>query len=226
MAGKKRRRASSSRWLAEHESDPFVQRARKEGYRSRAAYKLDEMHKKLQLFHRGMSVVDLGSAPGAWSQYAAKKIRHGKIIAIDLLPMEPLDKVEFIQGDLMDEALRQTLKERLDTGADLVLSDIAPNMSGTPSVDQARSIGLAEMALQFALEVLKPGGCFLVKTFQGEGFDELRKEMMRHFDKVSVKKPEASRNRSRELYLYARKLKRVRTEPGQELGTVSGIETK
>ena len=213
MPGKKRRRASSSRWLAEHESDPYVQRARKEGYRSRAVYKLDEMHKKLQLFHRGMSVVDLGAAPGAWSQYAAKKIKNGKIVAIDLLDMEPLGKVDFIQGDLLDETVRSALKARLTSGADLVLSDIAPNMSGVPSVDQARVVGLAEMALQFAVEVLNPGGNLLIKVFQGEGFEELRKEMGRHFANVSVKKPAASRGRSRELYLYASKFRKLDNEP-------------
>lgn len=205
MTGKKRRRASSSRWLAEHESDPYVQRARKEGYRSRAVYKLDEMHKKWQLFHKGMSVVELGAAPGAWSQYAVRKIKNGQIIAVDLLDMEPLPHVDFIKGDILDVSVRNAVKSRLTAGADLVLSDIAPNMSGVPSVDQARIVNLAEMALQFAVEILKPGGNLLVKTFQGVGFDELRNEMGRRFSKVTVKKPEASRNRSRELYLFASK---------------------
>jgi len=207
MAAKKRRTASSARWLAEHEKDPFVQRARKEGYRSRAVYKLDEMHRKLQLFHRGMTVVDLGAAPGAWSQYAAQKIRDGRVVAIDLLDMEDLDKVDFVQGDLLDPAVRTRLKDKLGSDADLVLSDIAPNMSGIPSVDQARSIGLAEMALHFAVEVLKPGSNLLVKAFQGAGLDGLRHEMQQHFHKVGVQKPEASRNRSRELYLYGSCLK-------------------
>ncbi len=202
MTAKKRRRASSARWLAEHEKDPFVQRARKAGYRSRAVYKLDEMHRKLQLFHRGMTVVDLGAAPGAWSQYAASKIRDGRIVAVDLLQMEALDKVEFIQGDLLEPAVRERLKDKLGSGADLVLSDIAPNMSGIASVDQARSMGLAEMALQFAVEVLKPGGHLLVKVFQGAGLDALRHDMQQHFRKVGVQKPEASRSRSRELYLH------------------------
>ncbi|RTZ62287.1 MAG: 23S rRNA methyltransferase [Gammaproteobacteria bacterium] len=207
MAAKKRRTASSARWLAEHEKDPFVQRARKQGYRSRAVYKLDEMHRKLQLLHRGMTVVDLGAAPGAWSQYAAQKIRDGRIVAVDLLDMEDLDKVDFVRGDLLDPAVRNRLKDKLGSGADLVLSDIAPNMSGIPSVDQARSIGLAEMALHFAVEVLKPGGNLLVKTFQGAGLDEFRHEMQLRFRKVGVQKPEASRSRSRELYLYGSCLK-------------------
>ncbi|RTZ58740.1 MAG: 23S rRNA methyltransferase [Gammaproteobacteria bacterium] len=207
MAAKKRRTASSARWLAEHEKDPFVQRSRKQGYRSRAVYKLDEMHRKLQLLHRGMTVVDLGAAPGAWSQYAAQKIRDGRIVAVDLLDMEDLDKVDFVRGDLLDPAVRNRLKDKLGSGADLVLSDIAPNMSGIPSVDQARSIGLAEMALHFAVEVLKPGGNLLVKTFQGAGLDEFRHEMQLRFRKVGVQKPEASRSRSRELYLYGSCLK-------------------
>jgi len=216
MAAKKRRTASSSRWLAEHEKDPFVQKARKQGYRSRAVFKLDEMHRKLQLFQRGMTVVDLGSAPGAWSQYAAQKIRHGRIVAVDLLDMQSLDKVDFIQGDLLDPAVRERLKNKLGSGADLVLSDIAPNMSGMASVDQARSIGLAEMALHFAIEVLKPGGNLLVKTFQGAGLDEFRHEMRQHFHKVGVQKPAASRSRSRELYLYGNCFRNPGTTAGSK----------
>ncbi|OGS92440.1 MAG: 23S rRNA methyltransferase [Gallionellales bacterium GWA2_60_18] len=194
---------TSKQWMREHVNDPFVQLAQKEGYRSRAAYKLLEIDEKDRLLKPGMVVVDLGATPGGWSQVAAHKAgRGGKVIALDLLPLDPLSGVDFIQGDFRDEAVLKQLEELLHgKPVGLVISDMAPNMSGVASADQARAMHLAELALEFALEHLSPQGCFLVKVFQGAGFEEFLKLMRSRFAKVVTRKPKASRDRSSELYL-------------------------
>lgn len=199
------RSKSSNRWLKEHFSDDYVKRAQKAGYRSRAAFKLLEIQEKDRLIKPGMTVVDLGAAPGGWSQIAKQLLKgQGEIFALDILPMDPIDDVKFIQGDFQEEAI---IKQLLDLmggqKADLVLSDIAPNISGIKSSDQARAMYLAEIALVFAEKVLKPEGVFLVKVFQGEGFQEFLKRMRVTFKKVKTRKPKASRERSKELYLLA-----------------------
>lgn len=200
------RSKSSRRWLKEHEDDVFVQRARQEGYRSRAVYKFLEINNKDHLVKAGMTVVDLGAAPGGWSQVVAKLVGSGgHVIAMDILPMEPLDNVEFLQGDFREqEVLEQLLAMIGDRGVDLVISDVAPNTSGMEAVDQPRAMYLAELALDMARQVLKPGGGFLVKVFQGVGFDEYIRDLRTTFDKVITRKPRASRSRSREVYLLAR----------------------
>jgi len=197
---------SSRRWLNEHFNDPYVKQAQQKGYRSRAIYKLMELQERDRLFKPGMTVIDLGSAPGGWAQFVAEKIgRKGCIIAMDILPMEPLDAVEFIQGDFTDDLVFQELLVRLqDKSVDCVISDMAPNMSGMDSVDQPRSVYLAELALDFALKVLAKQGSFLVKIFQGEGFDEYLGQVKINFKKVVIRKPKASRDRSREVYILAR----------------------
>lgn len=193
----------SRRWLRRHFADEFVKRARKEGYRSRAAYKLAEIDARDQLLRPGMTVVDLGAAPGGWAQYAARRLgAGGRLLALDVLPLEPIAGVEFIQGDFTDPAVLDLLKERLgDTRADLVMSDMAPNISGIAAADQARAMRLAELALEFAAKTLRPGGTLLLKTFQGEGFPELRQRMQARFERVATRKPRASRAESREVYL-------------------------
>lgn len=200
-----RRSRSSGRWLQEHFSDPFVQRARAEGWRSRAVYKLEQIDRREKLLRPGMVVVDLGAAPGAWSQYAQRRVgRSGRVVALDLLPMEPLAGIDFLEGDFRDENVLARLLAMLpERGVDLVLCDIAPNLSGIDAIDQPRSMYLCELALDFATRVLKPGGAALIKTFQGAGFQELVAEARRHFGKVKLAKPEASRARSPELYLLA-----------------------
>ncbi|MDH4285933.1 MAG: 23S rRNA (uridine(2552)-2'-O)-methyltransferase RlmE [Gallionella sp.] len=194
---------TSKQWMREHVNDPFVQLAQKEGYRSRAAYKLLEIDAKDHLLKPGTVVVDLGATPGGWSQVAAAKVgRGGKVIALDLLPLDPLSGVDFIQGDFREEAALKQLEDRLQgKPVGLVISDMAPNMSGVASADQARAMHLAELALEFALEHLKPDGSFLVKVFQGEGFEDFLKLMRSRFAKVVTRKPKASRDRSSELYL-------------------------
>jgi 23S rRNA (uridine2552-2'-O)-methyltransferase len=204
-----KRTKSSHRWLQEHESDIYVKRAREEGYRSRAVFKLEEIQRTDRLIRPGMTIVDLGAAPGGWSQLAAKALHgKGRIIALDILPMDAIVGVEFVQGDFSsDEVLRQ-LNELI--GAEpvqLVMSDIAPNMSGIADVDHDRSMYLAELALDFAKTRLAPGGDFLVKVFQGRGFQPLMKQLRAAFRTVKVRKPPASRQRSSELYLLARGLK-------------------
>lgn len=200
------RSKSSGRWLKEHFQDEFVQRAQREGWRSRGAFKLEEIDAKDRLLKPGMVVLDLGAAPGGWSQYAARRLRHtGRIIALDILPMDSLADVASLQGDFREPSVLDDLLEILgDDRADLVLSDMAPNMSGVKAVDQPRAMYLAELALDLAVKVLRPGGSFLVKVFQGEGFDELLNSMRARFGKVVSRKPKASRDRSRELYLLAR----------------------
>jgi 23S rRNA (uridine2552-2'-O)-methyltransferase len=199
------RSKSSSRWLKEHFDDEFVLRAQKEGYRSRAIYKLIEIQQKDHILKPGMTVIDLGAAPGGWSEYAVKKLgSKGRMIALDILPMEPIGGVEIIEGDFREEAVLEQLLDLMDdAGADLVISDMAPNISGMEVVDIPRSYYLAELALDLARQVLKPGGGLLVKLFQGEGFDAYQKELKQSFSRVVMRKPKASRARSREIYALA-----------------------
>ncbi|HEY8888023.1 MAG TPA: RlmE family RNA methyltransferase [Gallionella sp.] len=194
---------TSKQWMREHVNDPFVQLAQKDGYRSRAAYKLLEIDAKDHLLKPGTVVVDLGATPGGWSQVAAAKVgRGGKVIALDLLPLDPLTGVDFIQGDFREDAVLKQLEGFLQgKQVGLVISDMAPNMSGVASADQARAVHLAELAMEFALEHLKPDGCFLVKVFQGAGFEDFYKLMRSRFTRVVSRKPKASRDRSSELYL-------------------------
>jgi 23S rRNA (uridine2552-2'-O)-methyltransferase len=201
-----KKRSSSKSWLKEHRDDPYVQRAQREGYRSRACYKLLELQEKDRLIRPGMTVIDLGSAPGGWSQVAVEQVGHnGRVIASDILAMDSLAGVEFIQGDFTEEAVfEQILAAIGDSPVDLVISDIAPNMSGMNAVDQPRSMYLVELALDMARRVLAPGGSFVAKVFQGEGFDELIRDARGSFDKVLTRKPKASRPRSREVYLVAK----------------------
>lgn len=194
---------TSKQWMMEHVNDPYVQRAQKEGYRSRAAYKLMELDERDNLIKPGMVVVDLGATPGGWCQVVAKKMgMHGRIIALDLLPLHPLPRVEFIQGDFRDDSVLAELEKMLDgRQIGLVMSDMAPNISGVGSADQARSMYLAELALDFAAKHLAPGGSFVVKIFQGVGFEDYLKLARGHFEKVVTRKPKASRDRSSEQYL-------------------------
>ena len=191
--------------MNEHFDDEYVRRAQQEGYRSRAIYKLVEIHQKDQLLKPGMTVIDLGAAPGGWSEYAVKKLgAKGRMIALDILPMEPIDGVEIIQGDFReDDVLAQLLDLIGESGADLVISDMAPNISGMEVVDIPRSYYLADLALDLAIQVLKPGGGLLVKLFQGEGFDDYQKALKQNFKRVVMRKPKASRARSREIYALA-----------------------
>jgi 23S rRNA (uridine2552-2'-O)-methyltransferase len=193
-------------WITEHVNDAWVQRARAEGWRSRAAFKLIEIDDKDKLLKPGMTVVDLGSAPGSWSQVAARRVAPGgRLVALDLLPMDALHGVDFIQGDFRDDAVLQALADALDgRQVDLVLSDMAPNMSGVGMVDQARVMHLAELTLEFCGLHVKPGGDMLVKVFQGDGFMELRRALQQQFQTLHMRKPAASRNRSAEIYLLAR----------------------
>ncbi|MGB5335699.1 MAG: 23S rRNA (uridine(2552)-2'-O)-methyltransferase RlmE [Woeseiaceae bacterium] len=199
-------RGSGGSWYQRQQRDPYVQRARKDGWRSRAVYKLEQIDQKERLLRPDMVCVDLGSAPGSWSQYVAQVLKgRARIVAIDLLPMDSLPEVEFIQGDFQDEAIFAHLLEVVgDAGVDLVMSDMAPNISGTKAVDQPRSMYLVELALDMARRVLKPGGNFVCKVFQGEGFDELLADARRSFERVRAMKPKASRAGSREVYLVAR----------------------
>ncbi len=199
------RSKSSSRWLREHFDDEYVQRAQREGWRSRAVYKLEELDQKYRLLKPGMTVVDLGAAPGGWSQYAARVLgAKGRVIALDILPMDPLPGVVFIEGDFRDEAVLTRLEAVLDDHTiDLVMSDMAPNISGMGAVDQPRAMYLVELAVDFARQHLRAGGTFVAKVFQGEGFDALVQDLRRDFGRVAVRKPKASRPRSREVYLVA-----------------------
>lgn len=200
------RSKSSKRWLQEHFNDVYVKKAQAEGYRSRAVYKLKEIDEKEHFLKPGMTVVDLGAAPGGWTQYVSQKLNgHGKIIALDILPMDALPDVQFIQGDFREEAVFNALVAIVPVrGVDILLSDMAPNMSGTDAVDIPRAMYLAELAFDFADKMLKPGGSLLMKLFHGVGFDELVKQARQRFAKVVIKKPEASRSRSRETYLLAK----------------------
>ena len=199
------RSKSSKQWLKEHFDDAYVKRSHADGYRSRASYKLLEIQEKDKLIKPGMTVVDLGAAPGGWSQVAAKLVGDkGRVLASDILPMDNIANVEFVQGDFTENAVLQALLELLEgASADLVISDMAPNMSGMKEVDQPQLMYLAELALEMARSALKPGACFLVKVFQGAGFEEYRKELQTSFAVVKSRKPGASRARSREIYLFA-----------------------
>jgi len=203
------RSKSSHRWLKQHFDDEFVRRAQREGYRSRAVYKLDEIQQKDRILQPGMTIIDLGAAPGGWSQYAAKQLQgKGRIIAVDILPMAPLAGVEFIEGDFREDEVLDSVMEILgDTQADLVLSDMAPNISGMEAVDQPRGMYLAELAVEFADNALRKGGHLLFKVFQGEGFDALIAGLRTRYRRVVIRKPRASRPRSREVYVLARQAK-------------------
>lgn len=203
------RSKSSNTWLREHFSDQYVKDSQKDGYRSRASYKLIELDGKDRLFKPGMTVVDLGSAPGGWSQVAAQKVgEKGRVFASDILAMDAIADVDFVQGDFTDEAILAALLALMGgRRADLVMSDMAPNMSGIADVDQPQSIYLVELALDMAQQVLSPGGTFVAKVFQGEGFDPLFASVKASFNKVVTRKPDASRARSREIYLVGKGFK-------------------
>lgn len=203
--------SKSKNWMRQHINDPYVKRAQAEGYRSRAAFKLIEIAEKDGLLSPGCRVADLGAAPGSWSQVLAKRVgRTGRVIALDVLPMEPIPGVVFIQGDFRDDHVLAAMENAVGEGKlDLVVSDMSPNLSGVAVADQARSIHLCELALEFATKHLKQNGNFLVKVFQGAGFPEFQRAMRECFCSVVVRKPRASRDRSSELYLLGKGLKRV-----------------
>ena len=196
------RSKSSQNWLKEHHDDAYVLQARKDGYRSRAVYKLIEIQQKDQVLNPGQFVLDLGAAPGGWSEYVAQfAANQGRLIGVDLLPIEPIAGVELIQGDFTEQATLQKILELVDNQPlDLVLSDMAPNISGIGTVDQPKSMYLAELAFELAKDCLNPKGCFVVKLFQGEGFEELTSALRRDFKTVKFRKPKASRARSSEIY--------------------------
>ena len=199
-------RRSAGSWRERQERDPYVQQARRDGFRSRAVYKLEQISEKERFLRPGMICVDLGSAPGSWSQYVTQKLKgRARIVAVDILPMDSLPDVEFVLGDFReDDVFEQLLQAVGEGGADLVMSDIAPNITGTKVVDQPRSMYLVELALDMARRVLKPGGNFVCKVFQGAGFDEYLRDVRNSFERVKVMKPKASRPGSREVYLVAR----------------------
>ena len=199
------RSKSSGRWLKEHFDDQYVKQSQIDGYRSRASYKLLEMSKRDKLIRPGMTVVDLGAAPGGWTQVAMELVGHeGTVVASDILSMDPIAGVNFIEGDFTEQAVYDQISEALNgQKADLVISDMAPNMSGNPAIDQPKSMYLVELALDMSRNILKPNGAFLAKVFQGEGFDDLLRETRSSFTKVQSRKPGASRSRSREVYQLA-----------------------
>ncbi len=198
----KKRTASQARWLKEHFDDPYVKEAHKRGLRSRASFKLEQLQAKDRLIKEGATVVDLGAAPGGWSEFAIKCTgESGKVIATDILPMRPIRGVEFLQGDFREDEVFSKLYAMAKGGADVVLSDMAPNMSGTNAIDQPRAMLLSELALDMARRVLKKGGSFVVKVFTGVGSQELLAEIKKDFTTVKVRKPDASRDRSREVYM-------------------------
>ena len=201
----KPRRATES-WRERQERDPYVQKARREGWRSRAVFKLEQIDQKERLLRPDMVCVDLGSAPGGWSQYVTRRLNgRARIVALDMLPMDALPDVDFVQGDFTEDAIFEALLQRIgDFGVDLVMSDIAPNISGNKAVDQPRSMYLVELALDMARRVLKPGGSFVCKVFQGAGIDPFVDDVRNSFERVRVMKPKASRAGSREVYLVAR----------------------
>ncbi len=200
-----KRTKSSAAWLQEHEADPYVQKARQLGYRSRAVFKLLEIDQKDKLLKSGLTIVDLGAAPGGWSELAAKKVSvKGRVIAMDILPMQAIAGVDFLQGDFNDEEIVQQLLTLVNGKVDLVLCDIAPNMSGNATVDQMQSMQLAEAALEFSRQVLVKNGNFLVKVFQGAGFQEYLALLRKCFKQVVTRKPDASRARSTEVYLLGK----------------------
>lgn len=203
------RSKSSNQWLNEHVNDPYVKRAQVDGYRSRASYKLIELINKDKLVRPGMVVMDLGSAPGGWSQVVAPLVGDkGRVVASDILPMDSLADVDFVQGDFTEQTVFDEIMAVVNGApVDLVISDMAPNISGVNAADQASSMYLVELALDMAREVLKPKGCFVAKVFQGEGYDEYLKDVRSSFDKVLIRKPDASRPRSREVYFVAKGFK-------------------
>ena len=203
------RSKSSSRWMAEHFEDEYVKMAQAQGYRSRAVFKLKEIQEKDQLIKPGMNIVDLGAAPGGWSQFARQLLgKKNKLIALDILPMDALEGVDFIRGDFREESVMEQLFIALEgLPVDLVMSDMAPNMSGNKGVDQPRAIYLGELALDTAKTVLTKNGSFLVKLFHGEGFEAIHSEIQRSFTKVAIRKPKASRPRSNEVYILAKGFK-------------------
>jgi 23S rRNA (uridine2552-2'-O)-methyltransferase len=203
-----RRKAKSKAWIREHVTDPYVQRAVASGYRSRAAYKLLEIDDHDRLLHHGQTVIDLGAAPGSWSQVIAECVRPGgRVIALDILPMEPIGGVVIVEGDVREQAVLASLEQALaGEKADLVVSDMAPNLSGVAASDQARAVQLCELALEFARAHLKPRGAFLVKAFQGAGYPAFLAEMRRCFGSVASRKPKASRGRSTEMFLLGKGL--------------------
>lgn len=203
------RSKTSARWLKEHFDDPYVKLAQKEGYRSRASYKLLEIQEKDRILRPEMTVVDLGAAPGGWSQVTSRVIgEKGRLVASDILDMDSIADVTFIKGDFTEDSVFEQLLDAIgNEGVDLVISDMAPNMSGVKTADQARAMYLCELALDLSLKVLRPGGDFLIKIFQGDGFDAYLKETRDNFEKVVMRKPLSSRDRSREQYLLARGFK-------------------
>jgi 23S rRNA (uridine2552-2'-O)-methyltransferase len=203
------RSKSSNRWLEEHVNDTYVKKAQVDGYRARAAYKLLEINEKDKLIRPTMMVVDLGSAPGSWSQIAGRLVGvKGRVIASDILPMDSLEHVDFIQGDFTEEAVFNQIMDKLGGNlADVVISDMSPNLSGVDAVDQASSMYLVELALDMARNVLKPKGDFVAKVFHGEGYDDYVKDVRRSFDKVVIRKPDSSRARSREVYVVGKGFK-------------------
>lgn len=223
MAQAKKKHRSNREWIERHLSDPFVKRSVQEGYRSRAAYKLAEIDDKDRLLRPGAVVVDLGAAPGSWTQVIRERLSrrgqlNGKVIALDILPMEPLPDVEFILGDFRDEAVERELEQKLNGArVDAVLSDMAPNLSGIAAADAARSLLLAELALEFAVRHLAPDGVFLVKAFQGSGYSQYVERLKRSFRSVAVRKPAASRESSAEVYLLARGLRAPGSARGELL---------
>jgi len=207
MVQKAKRTKSGSAWMHEHVTDPYVKKAQQDGYRSRAAYKLLEIDTRDHLLRPGMTVVDLGAAPGSWCQVVVQRMKkQGRVLAIDLLPVAPIPGVDSLEGDFTERAALAWLEEKLHTGrVDLVLSDMAPNISGVMLRDQARHYELCELALDFAVNWLKPDGAFLVKVFQGVGFEDFRARMRHAFEQVLIRKPDASRDRSTEVYLLGRR---------------------
>ncbi len=197
---------SKQQWLDEHVSDEYVKKAQKDGYRSRAAYKLLEINERDHILSPGMRVVDLGAAPGSWSQVAAKIVtKNGQVIGLDLLAVDPVNNVKFLQGDFREDDIYEVLMSELQgKEVDVVISDMAPNISGMGSVDQPRTIYLAELVQEFSRKVLKKGGCVLIKLFQGAGFDDFVSSLRSDFEKVYIRKPKASRARSREVYLLGK----------------------
>ncbi|MBN8923299.1 MAG: 23S rRNA methyltransferase [Rhodanobacter sp. 68-29] len=211
------RSKSSAGWLREHFSDAYVKKAQAEGVRSRAVYKLEELIDRDRLLKPGMAVVDLGAAPGGWSQLVRQRLGdRGKVVALDILPMQGIAGVDFMQGDFREESVLRALEARLEgQKLDLVLSDMAPNMSGVALADQIRAMDLAELALDFSRQWLKPGGAFLIKLFQGAGFDDYLRSLRADFSRVTMRKPKASRARSREVYALATGRKTAAAQPGE-----------
>jgi len=203
------RSKSSHQWMQEHFDDEYVKAAQAQGYRSRAVFKLAEIQEKDQLIKTGMNIVDLGAAPGGWSQFAQQRLgKNNKLIALDILAMEPIDGVEFIEGDFREQVVMDQLLTALDgLAVHLVMSDMAPNMSGNKATDQPRAMYLCELALDTAKNILTKNGCFLVKVFQGEGFEAFHREIQQYFTKVVIRKPKASRSRSNEVYILAKGFK-------------------